>query len=115
MAEWLNPAASLRSTRVLTQNGDICGFATWRACREGTKIGPVVANDTGAAIELIADVAAERPDGPLIIDIPETNRALRQEILAAGFEVPFATARMYRGPIPEQHHSLQAIATMELG
>lgn len=55
------------------------------------------------------------PAGKLIIDLPESNTALRREWEGSGYVVPFATARMYRGPAPTARPSQQAIATMELG
>lgn len=115
LTAWLTGQTGLRETRVLVRDGNLIGFATWRACRDGTKIGPVIAPDTAAALELIGDIAARRPDGPLIIDLPEANTALRTELDGAGFQVPFATARMYRGHVPATTPALQAIATMELG
>ncbi|SDE33239.1 Acetyltransferase (GNAT) domain-containing protein [Ruegeria marina] len=115
LSAWLAAGLPERSTRVLLGNGEISGFATWRTCREGTKIGPIIAPGAAAALELIADIAAERPDGPLIVDLPEANTALRSELEHAGFSVPFATARMYRSAVPETTGTLQAIATMELG
>ncbi len=117
LTSWLSQNDDLRATRVLIRGGQITGFATWRACPIGTKIGPLIAPDTASALELIADIAAQRPDGPLIIDLPEANTELRRELDAAGFEIPFATARMYRGraPVTGPGLGLQAIATMELG
>lgn len=115
LTAWLRGESEVRETRVLEGDGEICGFATWRACGTGTKIGPVIAPGTVEALALIADIAARRPDGPLIVDVPEANTALRRELEQAGFTVPFSTARMYRGPAPETGATLQAIATMELG
>lgn len=115
MTAWVSRADDLRATRVLERDGEIAGCATWRACEEGTKIGPVIAPDTSSALELIADIAAVRTEGPLIVDLPEDNAVLRLELEAAGFDVPFTTARMYRGAVPETGGLLQAIATMELG
>ncbi|KIC51377.1 hypothetical protein RA29_06050 [Tateyamaria sp. ANG-S1] len=112
---WLTEELGKRETRVLVQDGTIRGFATWRACRDGTKIGPIIAPDLSASVELISDIAVVRSDGPLIIDVPEENGELRRELESAGFTVPFVTARMYRGNVPETRHTLQAIATMELG
>ncbi len=114
LTAWLE-GSETRGTRVLIADGEIGGFAAWRACGTGTKIGPVIAPDTGAALELIADIGAVRTEGPLIADVPEGNGALRAELAQAGFTVPFATARMYRGQVPESGPALQAIATMELG
>lgn len=115
LTAWLSGDGQLRETRVLTTEGEIAGFATWRACAIGTKIGPVIAPSVSDALALIADIAALRPDGPLIVDVPEANTALRRELEQAGFTIPFSTARMYRGPAPETGPALQAIATMELG
>ncbi|WP_428925782.1 GNAT family N-acetyltransferase [Marinibacterium sp. SX1] len=115
LGEWVAPREGLRETIVMERDGEIAGFATWRACRAGTKIGPVIAPDTGAALALIGEIAAQRPDGPLIIDLPEANTALRGELERAGFQVPFATARMFRGRVPQTGPDLQAIGTMELG
>ena len=115
LTAWLSGDGQTRETRVLQSGGDIAGFATWRACGTGTKIGPVIAPDTDAALTLIADIAAQRPEGPLIVDVPEANTALRRALEQEGFTIPFSTARMYRGPAPETGPALQAIATMELG
>lgn len=114
LAAWLTEEDG-RGSRVLQRGDAVQGFATWRACGTGTKIGPVIAPDAPAALDLIADIAALRPDGPLIVDVPEANTALRTALTEAGFTVPFVTARMYRGAVPETGASLQAIATMELG
>ena len=115
LRSWLWNDEQTRGTRVLVRDGDIVGFATWRACESGTKIGPVVAPDVAAALELISDIATFRRDGPLIVDVPEGNADLRKQLESWGFTVPFVTARMYRGTPPEAGPSLQAIATMELG
>ncbi|SLN35092.1 hypothetical protein ROA7450_01629 [Roseovarius albus] len=115
IAAWLQERVGRRGTRVLLRDGRICGFATWRACQNGTKIGPIVAPDLAAALELVSDIAALRLDGPLIIDVPEANHDLRRELEHNGFSIPFVTARMYRGAAPHSGEALQAIATMELG
>ena len=112
---WLVSTQGLRETLVLERNGRVVGSATWRACGEGTKMGPVLAPDLAGALDLIGAIAAKRPGSTLIIDVPEANTALRAELEAAQFEVPFVTARMYRGAMPETGVGLQAIATMELG
>ncbi|MBF9058607.1 N-acetyltransferase [Rhodobacterales bacterium HKCCSP123] len=115
MTAWLETDSGTRETHVLLGDGAISGFATWRACRTGTKIGPIVAPDLSGALELLSDIARQRPEGPLVVDVPEGNLDLRRELEDAGFTVPFVTARMYRGRVPEAGQSLQAIATMELG
>ncbi|MCL5776215.1 N-acetyltransferase [Limibaculum sp. FT325] len=114
LAAWL-AARDGRETLVLERDGAITGFATLRACGRGTKIGPLVAPGTGAALGLVGAAARRAGAGPLVIDLPEANLALRRELEAMGWTVPFTTARMYRGPAPEAGPGLQAIATMELG
>jgi hypothetical protein len=115
MKSWLNPEVTERGTQVMQREGEICGFATWRSCENGTKIGPIIATELSTALELISDIAVLRPNGPLVVDVPERNVALTRELANCGFTVPFVTARMYRGKVPENTGTLQAIATMELG
>lgn len=111
MSAWLMP----EPTRQTVVREDLQGFATIRACREGAKIGPVIAPDPEAAMALIRHAAAIFPEGPHFIDLPEANGALRGLLIAEGFEMTFETARMYRGPAPKADARVQAIATMELG
>ena len=91
------------------------GFAVIRACREGTKIGPIIAPDADTALRLAQAAVAELPGGPVSIDLPQANRVLRERLEARGFTLGFETARMYRGTPPATGSGLQAIATMELG
>ncbi|MGY9049575.1 MAG: hypothetical protein ACKVKF_21680 [Rhodobacterales bacterium] len=53
----MQPNDARRGTGFLRQDGGIFGFATWRACHCGTKIGPIVAPHTACALDLIADIA----------------------------------------------------------
>jgi len=104
-----------RETLVLENDGAIEGFITLRACKHGTKLGPVIAPDIKSALGLVGAAAARTTAGPLIVDLPEANKSLRRELEGMGYTVTFATARMYRGPAPETGFGLQAIACMELG
>ncbi|WP_172327546.1 GNAT family N-acetyltransferase [Mangrovicoccus sp. HB161399] len=115
LGAWLMQAASRRTT-VLERDGRIAGFATARLCRDGAcKIGPVIAPDEDAAWALIAGAAASLDAGRIIVDLPEAQAGLAARLAAAGFDMTFATARMYRGPAPETGPELFGIATMELG
>ncbi|MCA0921160.1 GNAT family N-acetyltransferase [Pseudooceanicola nanhaiensis] len=111
---WMAKSAS-RQSYVMEERGQITGFATLRRCHHGAKIGPVIATDAGAALQLVRAALADHPATPVIIDLPEANAALAEALSALGFEATFATARMYRGPAPQAGPMLQAIATMELG
>ena len=94
---------------------DGTGFATVRACRDGVKIGPIVAPDHSAALVLARAALGVLPAERAVIDLPASNRALADVLERLGFVETFATARMYRGAAPTASQSLQAISTMELG
>jgi GNAT superfamily N-acetyltransferase len=74
----------------------ITGFALGRPGRTATQIGPVVAQDaaTGAAL-VRAALAACR--GPVLIDVPDRQRALQAALAAAGFGAERPFMRMLDG------------------
>jgi len=111
LATWMAEAATRRT--VICADGR--GFATARLCRDGAKIGPVVAEEAGTALDLIA--AAGRAVGAtrLIVDLPEARRGLAGLLVERGFAPGFTTARMWRGAPPVAGASQMAIASMELG
>ena len=114
LAAWTAPAET-RQTLVLQDGDSATGFASVRRCREGVKIGPVVAPGTEDAMRLIGAAVAALPASAAIIDVPSDNQPLIAALAAAGCIETFATARMYRGPAPVAGPGLQAIGTMELG
>ncbi|MCA8926578.1 MAG: GNAT family N-acetyltransferase [Alphaproteobacteria bacterium] len=114
LTSWLAETQSRRSV-VLGDADDITGFATLRRCREGVKIGPIVAPTAEDALCLVRAGLALLPADPVIIDVPSENSAFLSALQARGFNDTFATARMYRGAPPQRSSLLQAIATMELG
>lgn len=114
MSAWLTGAGT-RKTVVLEENGGLTGFATLRRCRDGVKLGPVIAPDTASAMRLVRAGLTVLGSDLVIIDVPSENTALMAHLAELGFAETFATARMYRGPAPQRTPALQAIATMELG
>ncbi|MEP2530341.1 GNAT family N-acetyltransferase [Shimia sp.] len=104
-----------RKTLVLCSGSEVTGFATIRRCRQGVKVGPVIAPDTAQALELTKGALQALPSDHVIIDVPSENTALTNTLIGAGFESSFATARMWRGTPPVASGTLAAIATMELG
>lgn len=78
---------------------DVTGWGLARPCHEGTKIGPLFANDVDTASDLFADLTAGT-DGPHFLDIPEPNSAAISLAKRAGLEPVFETARMYKGAAP---------------
>ena len=102
--------------RVALRDGEIVGFAVARPCRRGTKIGPLYADDTQCALALLA--ALDTPDlqRPVIIDVPETNKAAVKLVESFAFAPAFETARMYTGPAPAiDMQRLFGVTTFELG
>lgn len=111
---WLQDGAT-RKTVVLREGQEITGFATARTCREGCKIGPVIAPDAEAALFLAHQAAAALGAQHVFIDVPDAAEGFGRLLRHNGFEETFATARMYRGPAPETDGTLHAVATLELG
>ena len=114
LAAWVSNQ-NTRRTVVFENAGSCTGFATIRKCRNGVKIGPIVANHTADAMALARVAIAEIPSEVAIIDVPSENAGLCHALQDLGFAETFATARMYRGPAPRFGSNRQAIATMELG
>ncbi|MGR3321492.1 MAG: GNAT family N-acetyltransferase [Pseudooceanicola sp.] len=114
LATWLAPSET-RRTVLLRRAGDPAGFATLRRCRDGVKVGPVVADHADEALALIRAGLDLLPAGRVIVDLPSESADLEALLRGHGFVETFATARMYRGTPPETGPTLQAIATMELG
>jgi ribosomal protein S18 acetylase RimI-like enzyme len=102
--------------RVALRDGKIVGFAVARPCRRGTKIGPLYADGTACALALLAALDVPSLQRPLIIDVPETNKAAVKLVDGFGFAPAFETARMYRGPAPAiDINHLFGVTTFELG
>lgn len=114
LSAWVAPSR-MRQTLVLEDRGKVQGCATIRACREGAKIGPVIAPDADRAMSLVRAAVKLVPAREISIDLPESAADFRAQLVAQGFAQGFATARMYRGTAPQSGPHLQAIATMELG
>lgn len=124
LTEWLKPSPGRLSLLLQAGAGagagaetgaGAAGFATIRRCRQGAKIGPVIAPDAEMAMRLIRAAIAACPSDQILIDLPDLATQLGAGLTAIGFRPVFATARMYRGAPPQTTTALQAIATMELG
>lgn len=108
---WIN-ATPTRHTVVFA---DGSGFATARRCRTGIKIGPLVAPDADASLQLVQAASGQTKADKITLDLPETNTNLAGRLADLGFTMGFTTARMVRGDPPRPTAQLQAIGTMELG
>ncbi|MBD9527237.1 GNAT family N-acetyltransferase [Paracoccus sp. PAR01] len=114
LSAWLT-ASDSRLTVIAEDAEHPIGFATIRQCREGVKIGPIIAPDADTALRLARAALVQCPAPVVAIDLPESAGNFRARLLAAGLSPGFATARMYRGPAPATSAQLHAIASMELG
>ena len=87
-----------------------------RPCRQGRKIGPLVADDRAAAEAVLSALLAKAGGGEIFLDVPGINReaiALAQEF---GMAPVFETARMYTGAIPPLRlDRVFGVTTFELG
>ncbi|MEM6972831.1 MAG: GNAT family N-acetyltransferase [Pseudomonadota bacterium] len=115
LSAWLT-AAPTRRTHLLIEDGRIRAFATHRRCREGAKIGPLMADDVATAETLLTSVAALGGGGTVYVDIPDTQQAFGQIAQALGLAPVFRTARMYHGPAPALSlDRVFGLTTLELG
>ena len=116
LSVWCRDAAD-RKTTLLWRDGAVAGMATARLCRDGSKIGPLVAPDQAGALALVGAAARSVGATQLIVDVPETQPGFQAALDAHGFVSGFATARMYRGapPRPAAPATLWGVATLELG
>lgn len=115
---WIFAAADARrKTLVSVENGDVNGYATFRKCADGFKIGPLFAQTTESAEALFQACCAEVEAGASVtLDVPEANRAAMMMAESAGLAPVFETARMYRGPAPELAWvKIHGLSSFELG
>lgn len=107
---------STRQTMVLMEGASIAGFATFRRCRVGSKIGPFYAVSETDARALLFSNPFTKPDMPCFVDIVDQSAPLATFVKSLNFEPTFETARMFSGTQPAANpDKFQAIATMELG
>jgi GNAT superfamily N-acetyltransferase len=111
---WL--AAPGHLARIATCPGGLLGYGVLRPCREGSKIGPLFAEDGATARALFAALLREAPPGPVFLDLPEPNADAIAMSTEAGMAPAFETARMYAGPAPALPiASIYGITSFELG
>lgn len=114
-AAWFS-ASPNRQTMVLTDGGKISGYATFRCCVSGTKIGPLYANSQADVQALLASNPFAKSEQPVFVDVQQQSSTLCSLLLECGFDPVFETARMFNGKCPEAQPTVfHAIATMELG
>ena len=95
----------------------LTGYAVVRKCREGWKIGPLVADEPATAQRLYDAASAHAGAGETIfLDVPEANGAAQTLAASRGLAPVFETARMYTGANPAiDLGKLFGVTTFELG
>ncbi|CAN7709850.1 GNAT family N-acetyltransferase [Variovorax sp. LjRoot130] len=97
--------------------GRLAGWGLIRRCREGHKIGPLVADRPEVASTLYAALCGSVPEGdPVYLDVPMPNADALALARALGLRSVFETARMYAGTAPAcELQRLYGITSFELG
>ncbi|MBV8167598.1 MAG: GNAT family N-acetyltransferase [Alphaproteobacteria bacterium] len=118
LAAWLTAPGHVG--RAVVRDGTLCGFGVARRCRDGVKLGPLLADtrrDAEALVDgLLAGVGAAALGGPVFLDVcaPHTEAVALAE--GRGLAPCFETARMYTGPIrPLRAERIFGITSFELG
>jgi len=111
---WLRPEQ--RKAMALVEKGQVRGYGVVRPCRDGSKIGPMFADDEEGADILFRALAASVKGQPVFLDCPEPNRSATDLATRYGLSPFFETARMYRGDTPDLPlRRIYGITTLELG
>lgn len=97
--------------------GRLVGWGLIRPCREGHKIGPLVADRPDVASALYRALAARVPAGDAVfLDVPLPNARAVALAQAQRLQRVFETARMYAGPEPRfELDRVYGITSFELG
>lgn len=99
------------------EGGELTGWGLIRRCRQGHKIGPLVARTSAMASALHAALCGSVPAGdPVYLDVPMPNPQAVALAKVNGMCSVFETARMYIGPAPQvKLPEVYGIASFELG
>mmetsp|Transcript_40520 Transcript_40520/g.79277 ORF Transcript_40520/g.79277 Transcript_40520/m.79277 type:complete len:282 (+) Transcript_40520:81-926(+) len=99
------------------RDGNLLGYGVIRPCRNGYKIGPLVADTTEIAENLFLGLQSSVRSGePFYLDFPEPNEAALMLALKHDMTKVFETARMYTADFPALPLArLYGITSFELG
>jgi len=97
--EWMYDGAP-EFAYVAERGGNLCGYLLGRHGHQFEHIGPVVADEVSAAIDMAAVCLARHRDQSFVIDTPHHNRDWMRFLETAGFHPQRPYVRMYRGGQP---------------
>jgi GNAT superfamily N-acetyltransferase len=102
--------------RAVLRDGELAGWGVIRRCRNGSKIGPLVAEDRAAAEAVFAALLTGIGGGEVFLDVPGINAEAIALATDFGLAPVFETARMYTGAItPLRIEQVFGVTTFELG
>lgn len=115
LQSWINQPNS--AALGILRNGKLSGYGVIRACDDGFKIGPLIADTEEEAERLFLALKAQVPNGePFFLDTPAVNPAALKLAEQHQMTVSFETARMYLGQHPVfPTERLFGITSFELG
>lgn len=101
----------------IVRDGKLRGYGVLRACRTGTKIGPLFADTPQNAEGLFLTLKARvSPGEPFFLDVPAVNASAVSLAETQHMHPVFETARMYTQPQPHlSSDRTYGITTFELG
>jgi GNAT superfamily N-acetyltransferase len=111
---WISAPAHIG--RAVLRDGKLSGWGVIRPCRNGFKVGPLVADDRATADAVLSALLVSVGGGEIFLDVPAINPAAVALAQDLGLKPAFETARMYTGAIPRL--ALQrvfGVTTFELG
>ncbi|MDF1759393.1 MAG: GNAT family N-acetyltransferase [Coxiellaceae bacterium] len=98
------------------EDGELKGYAVMRRCVSGYKIGPLFADNFEVADALFQTLCSKVDQGPVILDIPDTNSAALELTAKHYMNLVFETARMYTGEPPAIDLArVYGVTTFEIG
>ena len=107
LQHWIAPP---NTAMVADDETGAVAYAVCRPCRQGAKIGPLIARNVSLAISLLGAF-----EGEVQMDVPTERQEILTELEHMGFRGGFTTARMYRGAAPPLSAALFSVASLELG
>lgn len=101
----------------IVQNNKLAGYGVIRPCRNGCKIGPLLADTPALAESLFLALKSKAgPAQAVFLDTPEINPSAVALAERHGMKVSFETARMYTGAFPDMpFHRLFGVTSFEIG
>ena len=99
-----------------TLNGQVLGYGVRRKCIEGYKIGPLFADNSEIAQQLLNALQEDILGETVLLDVPENNADAVELVESLNMDIVFATARMYQKGLPDIcNEKIFGITTFELG